>query len=177
MPLGTRTGQPLPQAEAGDSTSRNFLRTTSSLEETGGRRQRGFLISQQTAPVGRASRRPPTRREPCSLRSLALPLAPTRRSTATRHGPRAGGNRSNNRELFDRFPTPAVARGSSYPDELELPYAGGGPYAGQARPQGVLLAIRARKLCPKNQSSRAERHPRQNTQRVRRGGGASRHSV
>jgi hypothetical protein len=40
--------------------------------------QRPFLTSQQTAPIGRASRRPPARREPCSLRSLALPLATTR---------------------------------------------------------------------------------------------------
>ena len=51
--------------------------------------------------------------------------------------PRAGGNRPNNFRLFDRFPTPAVARGSSYPDEQGLPYAGGGPYAGQAVPPGT----------------------------------------
>ncbi len=44
---------------------------------------RPFLISLQTAPIGRASRRHPTRREPRSLRSLALPLAPTRFWTKT----------------------------------------------------------------------------------------------
>ena len=40
--------------------------------------------------------------------------------------------------LFDRFPTPAVARGSSYPDELELPSGRAGPaYAAGAVPPGT----------------------------------------
>ncbi len=39
--------------------------------------------------------------------------------------------------LFGQSPTPAVARGSSYPDEQGLPYAGGGPYAGRAVPPGT----------------------------------------
>ena len=35
--------------------------------------------------------------------------------------PRAGGNRSNNRKLFDRFPTPAVARGGFPAHRRDLP--------------------------------------------------------
>ena len=40
------------------------------------------------------------------------------------HGPRAGGNRPNNSRLFDRFPTPAVARGRAIPTSWNCPYAG-----------------------------------------------------
>ena len=55
----------------------------------------------------------------------------------------------NSESLFRRG-----ARGD-YPYELELRSGRAGrPYAGQARPKGVLLAIRARKLC--------KRKPRQN---------------
>ncbi len=42
--------------------------------------------------------------------------------------------------------------------------------AAGASPQGVLLAVRTRNFPRKTQPSSAERHPRQNTQRVRRGG-------
>ncbi len=48
--------------------------------------------------------------------------------------------------LFRQYPTPVIARGPSYPDELELRSGRAGrPYAGRARPKGVLLACRERK--------------------------------
>ena len=53
------------------------------------------------------------------------------------HCPRAGGDWPKQLMLFGQSPTPAVARGSSYPDEQGLPYAGGGPYAGRAVPPGT----------------------------------------
>ena len=62
---------------------------------------------------------------------------------------------TNQLTLLGQYPTPAVARGSSYPNKRKLRSGRAGrPYAGQARPKGVLLAIRARKLCKRKPSPR-----------------------
>ena len=91
--------------------------------------------------------------------------------------------------LFRQYPTPVIARGPSYPDELELRSGRAGrPYAGRARPKGVLLACRERKSvsvrAPAKSYSNAEHAFEQfrylgaaRGLPLRRAGGASRHSA
>ncbi len=66
-----------------------------------------------------------TRTRPPQRRAHRASYWPFGRKNSLR--PRADGNRPNNSSLFGRFPTPALARGASYPDELELASGRPGP--------------------------------------------------
>ncbi len=66
-----------------------------------------------------------TRTRPPGRRAHRASYWPFGRKNSLR--PRADGNRPNNSSLFGRFPTPALARGASYPDELELASGRPGP--------------------------------------------------
>ena len=147
--LGTRTGQPLPQTEDGDQRSQLFNLTPGCKPSTEKVRpvaplRTGLLLENRDL----RSRAPPP--PPRGGRNFVAAPPATGPSPKKNLAPRSLSARQRNlvqtRTLrLNDFATLGAARGGLRELASSRP---GCPYAGRARPKGVLLAWRARKPQP-----------------------------
>ena len=77
VPLGTQTGQPLPQTEDGDSESRDLLRPKLGRDFTMTATANGYEPTTKKLVLGRAPRRPPRTAMLCIATGSAKLLHPT----------------------------------------------------------------------------------------------------